>query len=133
MKLTFTNANLKLLWASAEANWPNGTRPTWGQEENPPRGFWIVGDEGVYMMHNGTAPEGTENTVIYAEECNPKTNPDWYDVKHATFGGDDGADFIEMDVVRKALDHDGWLEYEFTKDSMEINTLWKDIIKEGKP
>ncbi|PSH69400.1 hypothetical protein CU102_08430 [Phyllobacterium brassicacearum] len=65
MKLTFTNANLKLLWASAEAQWPNGIRPNYVQQgdKDIPLGFWIVGDEGVYLMHNGTAPEGTENTV----------------------------------------------------------------------
>jgi len=124
MKLTFTNENLKLLWADAEKQWPNGTRPTYGQEENPERGFWIVGDQGVYLMHNGVFPDGEKAVVIYAEECNPETCEDWWDIKSATFGGDDGCDFIEMAPVKQALDRNGWLEFEFTADAMTMNTVW---------
>ena len=124
MKLTFTNEDLKRLWANAEAHWPNGTRSTWGEEKNPPAGFWIVGDHGVYLMHNGKIAEGEESVVAYAVECNPETCDDWWEVKRSTFGGDNGVDFVEMELIKDALDQDGWLEFEFASDSMMIQTVW---------
>lgn len=124
MKLTFTNENLKLLWADAEKHWPNGTRPSYGQDENPEQGFWIVGDQGVYLMHNGMFPDGEKAVVIYAEECNPEKTHDWYEVKRATFGGDDGVDAIDKETIERALAKDGWLEFTFTKDQMMVNVVW---------
>lgn len=127
MKLTFSNENLQRLWADAEKHWPNGTRPSYTQQDDEviPRGFWIVGDHGVYLMHNGMFPDGEKPVVIYAEECNPDTSPDdWWDVKRATFGGDDGVDVVELETVKSALDKGGWLEFEFDENSMQIVTLW---------
>lgn len=49
--------------------------------------LWLVGDEGVYFM----GADSTEE-IIYAEECNPERLPfdEWWAVKQATWGGDDG-------------------------------------------
>lgn len=134
MKLTFSNDRLQTLWASAEKNWPNGTRPTYGQDDNPERGFWIVGDEGVYLMHNGTPPDGEKNVVAYATECDPTTMEfdDWWENKRATFGGDDGVDFIDAATVKSAIDKNGWLEFEFSNNEMLINTVWSNRNKESK-
>lgn len=70
------------------------------------KGLWLVGDDGVYLMpnttdgihHNNNAPR----VVVYAEECNPKTMhfDDWWAVKRATFGGDDGVEFIDAAELR---------------------------------
>nr|WP_275405117.1 DUF3085 domain-containing protein [Novacetimonas pomaceti] len=49
--------------------------------------------------------EGQANLVAYAVEADPRTRPDdWYDVKRASFGGDDGAEFLSADTIRKALE-----------------------------
>lgn len=45
-----------------------------GKDEKP--GIWLVGDEGVYIMSNGILAAGQQPLVVYAEECDPKTNPE---------------------------------------------------------
>lgn len=58
-------------------------------------GLWLVGDEGVYIMSSGKIAEKQRPLVIYAEECNPKTNPDYWHYKRRYFGGDDGIEFLD--------------------------------------
>lgn len=58
-------------------------------------GLWLVGDEGVYLFSNGKLAEGQRPLVIHAEECDPKTNPDYWHYKRRYFGGDDGVEFID--------------------------------------
>lgn len=58
-------------------------------------GLWLVGDEGVYLLSNGKLAEGQRPFVVYAEECDPKTNPDTWHYKRRHFGGDDGVEFID--------------------------------------
>lgn len=70
-----------------------GTRP--GEGEKP--GLWLVGDQGVYIMSNGNLPEGGRPLVVYAQECHPVGNPDWWHYKRRWFGGDDGIEFIEAE------------------------------------
>ncbi|NTE68282.1 DUF3085 domain-containing protein [Agrobacterium tumefaciens] len=41
-------------------------------------GLWLVGDEGVYVMSSGKLAEGQRPLVVYAEECDPKTDPDYW-------------------------------------------------------
>lgn len=66
-------------------------------------GLWLVGDEGVYVMSNGKLAEGQRPLVIYAEECDPKTNPDYWHYKRQYFGGDDGAEFIDAVELDKLI------------------------------
>lgn len=77
-----------------------GSRP--GEGETP--GLWLVGDEGVYIMSNGKLAEGTRALVIYAEQCHPKGNFDWWDYKRRHFGADDGIEFIESDRLLPLFD-----------------------------
>ncbi|WP_025828796.1 DUF3085 domain-containing protein [Acetobacter okinawensis] len=73
-----------------------------------PAGLMLVGDQGVYLMSNGKPclpdPAGSPNLVVYAQEADPRgPSDDWYDVKLASFGGDDGAEFLSADTIRQAL------------------------------
>ncbi|ACM39289.1 conserved hypothetical protein (plasmid) [Allorhizobium ampelinum S4] len=52
-------------------------------------GSWMAGDEGVYAVSNSKLAEGQRPLVLYAAECNPKTNPDYWHYKRRYFGGDD--------------------------------------------
>ena len=82
---------------------PNyGIRP--GEGEKP--GLWLVGDEGVYIMSNGKLAEGTRALVIYAEQCHPKGDFDWWDYKRRHFGADDGIEFIEAERLIPLFDRD---------------------------
>lgn len=68
-------------------------------------GFWLVGDQGVYLMPNTTDGKHNSKTekplVIYAKECDPtKLDFDtWWENKRASFGGDDGVEFISIKDV----------------------------------
>jgi hypothetical protein len=77
-----------------------GTRP--GEGEKP--GVWLVGDEGVYIMSNGKLIEGERALVIYAEQCHPKGDIDWWDYKRRHFGADDGIEFIEAERLIPLFD-----------------------------
>jgi hypothetical protein len=76
-----------------------GLRP--GEGEKP--GLWLVGDEGVYVVSNGKLAEGQSALVVYAEECDPKTNPDYWHYKHQHFGGDDGIEFLDAEMLMKLI------------------------------
>lgn len=72
-----------------------------GRDEKP--GLWLVGDEGVYILSNGKLTEGQRPLVVYAEECNPKTNPDYWHYKRQHFGGDDGIEFLDAEMLVKLI------------------------------
>jgi len=121
MKLTFPHKAIAALLAEAEERWPLELRTTFGETTAEP-GFWIVGDEGVYLMHNGKGNEGKQH-VVYATECNPNTMEfdDWWNVKNTTFGGDDGVDFVlEADAMRRVVSARQSLVISFTRDQMSI-------------
>ena len=90
-----------------------------------PPGLWLVGDQGVYLMSNATMTEGQERAdLVYAAEVDPeKLDFDtWWANKRASFGGDDGVEFLEADLIER------WLEYaqgdtvhiRMTPESMEF-------------
>lgn len=66
-------------------------------------GLWLVGDEGVYMMSSGKLSEGQRPLVVYAEECDPKTNPDYWHYKRRYFGGDDGVEFLDAAEIERLI------------------------------
>lgn len=132
MKLHFERALVERLLAHAEA--AEAHSPTLDQLFSPeyqkervtdrmpthedidetriPAGLILVGDQGVYLMSNGTPclpdPDGAPNLVAYAKEADPRgASSDWYDIKRASFGGDDGAEFLSAEVIRQALDATG--------------------------
>ncbi|GAJ95453.1 DUF3085 domain-containing protein [Rhizobium rhizogenes] len=101
-----------------------GLRP--GKDEKP--GLWLVGDHGVYLLSNGKLPDGTKPLVVYAEECDPRTNDDWFDVKRRTFGGDDGVDFIDaeqLEAMMTAAPEATHLRIVFRQDSMQLSLIAK--------
>lgn len=96
-----------------------GLRP--GRDEKP--GLWLVGDEGVYLLSNGKLAEGQRALVVYAEECDPKTNPDYWHYKRQHFGGDDGIEFLDAEMLVKqiaAVPRATHVRIEMTDTSMSI-------------
>ena len=90
--------------------------PLYNQGEKPPAGLWLVGDQGVYLMSNGqpnllhdgtlrneNTKEFTSGFVVYAKGINPDIDEEWFDTKRATFGGDDGSDFIALDSLENII------------------------------
>ncbi|CAA0090171.1 Uncharacterised protein [Starkeya nomas] len=76
-----------------------GLRP--GEGEKP--GLWLVGDEGVYLLSNGRLTEGQRPLVVYAGECDPKTNPDCWHCKRRHFGADDGIEFLDATALDRLM------------------------------
>lgn len=60
----------------------------------------LVGDHGVYFMNPAQKPP---RRCAYALGCNPRIDPDWYDPKRDTFGGDDGVEHFKLASI------DTWL------------------------
>lgn len=95
-----------------------------GKDEKP--GVWLVGDEGVYLLSNGKLAEGQRALVVYAEECDPRTNPDYWHYKRQHFGGDDGIDFIdavELERLIAAAPGATHLKIEMTDTSMSLTPI----------
>ncbi len=67
-------------------------------------GLLIVGDHGVYIHSNGKLADGEKPLVFYAEECDPRTNDDWHEIKCRTYGFDDGVDFIAAQSLEALID-----------------------------
>jgi Protein of unknown function (DUF3085) len=125
MSLTFSNEGLKLLLNSAIVRWPLGLRDCYADDVQgkPEEGFWLVGDEGVYLMHNGVLPAGgVLPFVVYANECNPKTMEfeHWWAAKNRTFGGDDGAEFIPRATIEAIVASGNDLEIRLDEHLMSI-------------
>jgi hypothetical protein len=79
-----------------------------GYEGKTGPGLFLVGDEGVYLMSTGeNVPNaGTERLdVVYAEECNPERMrfDSWWENKRASFGADDGADYLPAETFAFSL------------------------------
>lgn len=66
-------------------------------------GLWLVGDEGVYAMSNGKLAGSQRALVVYAEECNPQTSPDYWHYKRQYFGGDDGVEFLDAAEIERLI------------------------------
>ena len=125
-RLTFANADLKGLLIHAMAQWPKEVRPLY--DEKTGEGFWLVGDDGVYLMHNGKGhevKEGEKQPVVYARECNPEAMEfdEWWDAKNAIFGGDDGVDFIEREAIETIVRMGDDMAVDFTRDQMVIKGI----------
>jgi hypothetical protein len=102
------------------------------------KGLWLVGDDGVYLMPN-TKCEG-KPSVVYARECDPTKLgfDEWWSVKRASFGGDDGVEFIglkEIDgllIPAKRGAEAMALIVDITPESFTITIQWKSASKKGR-
>jgi Protein of unknown function (DUF3085) len=125
VKLTFPHARLKALWNEAVQQWPVSVRTM--NSQNLP-GFWLVGGQGIYLMHNGVRPKGSAS-VAYANECDPLMVPfeNRLGVKRAIFGDSDGMEFVEAVMIGTAVD--GGCDIEVT---FELDTMTVIVVEKGK-
>ncbi|MBR0854593.1 DUF3085 domain-containing protein [Bradyrhizobium liaoningense] len=123
MKLTFPHARLKTLWDEAVRQWPVSVRAMNGR--NSP-GFWLVGGQGIYLVHNGVRPRGSV-IVAYANECDPLKVPvqSWLGIKRAIFGDSDGMEFVDSVMIGTAVDAGAAIEVAFEPDTMTVTVVEK--------
>lgn len=76
------------------------------------KGLWLVGDHGVYLMANTkdgprekARKKDDKTFVVYAKECSPDIMAfdDWWTNKRASFGGDDGVEFLALKELEKMV------------------------------
>lgn len=117
--LTFRNADLKIVRNSALVQWKIDVVPLYGKKAG--EGYWLVGDSGCYLMHNGQSVPGVERQpVAMAVECDPANGDDWMTVKRSTFGGDDGVDFLPRRDIDPIIDSGKDLVLDFSERHMVI-------------
>ena len=109
-------------------------RLTFDQEKEGvavPRGLILAKDQGVYLLSNGLnegeKPPGELGLVVYAENCNPETDKDWYDNARNICGGDDFAEFIDLDWFFYAQSEN--CEYMVIEITDNIIVLKTDLMK----
>lgn len=132
--LTFSIKELKALMQHAKDNpGDKGYKYPYENKHTDVPMLWLVGDEGVYFMTAGKRND--ENIIVYAQECNPKTNPDCYENKRNSWGGDDGAEAFLIDEIEKVIgdeDDDELLGIKFFENGtlhLALNSTWTSITK----
>ena len=101
-----------------------------------PEGVWLIGNCGVYVMSNAPMEEVEAagfNPVVYAREANPETMaPVLVDrAKENSFGGDDGVEFIDSEILERALVGD-FLCIDMTPEEMSllVNNRFRETCPE---
>ena len=108
MKLYFEKAKVAAIIAAVEKGKGHQvpyTGEPWGRPADYRPGIMVVGDQGVYLIGNDdddTAPLKS-GLIAYAVGCNPAVDEDWWEMKELTFGGNDGAEFLELEEAKRLL------------------------------
>lgn len=96
-----------------------------------PAGLHLVGDQGVYLMSNGSlallVEEGnTSNVVAYAKESDPTAEgdfDDWYEAKRSILGGDDCVITLPVKMFESTLamlEDDDELKLKVTSKNIQV-------------
>lgn len=91
----------------------------------------LVHDDGVYLMSNGTPRDlldknaedklGARSYVAYAQGCNPKKDPRWWDRSCELVGGDDFAELLPAsDLHAMIVKGAKTIAIDLTADSMTV-------------
>jgi len=88
---------------TSKAELPYGQGPA-----NEP-GFWLVKDDGIYIMPAGwdesvgEKAANSQHKIVFATGYNPKTDEDVWEKSRAAAGGDDFAEFVGLtsDIVER--------------------------------
>lgn len=74
----------------------------------PPR-LWLVKDHGAYMMSGGSPRQlrepGSESSLcVYAKDCDPSKDEDFYETARARCGGDDFVETFPTAGLREMIE-----------------------------
>jgi len=125
MTLRFKTADVKRILAHSAQSKKHSN----GYDGPTGPGLFIVGDDGVYLMSTGknipqvprVKGKGKRCDIVYAEECNPETLSfdDWWEAKGATFGADDGVEYLPASMFKNTLSGE-YVKLSFTKSSIKV-------------
>ncbi|WP_338807029.1 DUF3085 domain-containing protein [Pseudomonas chlororaphis] len=114
MSLRFRNADLRPVLAEALANKCR---------------VILVKDEGVYWLseHGERLPNGHQKLLAYAVGCNPNVDSveDWYELARNELGGDDFAEYFDMQerIMRQILDSNDDLKLVATATKLTLTVI----------
>ena len=96
-------------------------------EDHTDKQFWLVKDEGIYLMPafkiEGRTPKEL-NLVVYADGYDPETNDDvWEDARYAV-GGDDFAESIKLKHLLCDVLDGADLHVLLETDSLSLKTVF---------
>jgi hypothetical protein len=76
-------------------------------DQHPNAGLAFVHDQGIYLMPTRPSIPGQNrsNWVVYAKDCNPDTDEDWWENARNLVGGDDFGEDITtaIHVIRACV------------------------------
>lgn len=96
-----------------------------------PAGLWLVKDKGIYLLSNGNpgllieSGEG-RHLVVYAVECNPDTNEDYWEIGQSIMGGDDCVITLPIsmfDLAIRGKDDKDTFQLHAMEDAIELVTV----------
>jgi hypothetical protein len=95
-------------------------------DQHPNAGLAFVHDQGIYLMPtNPTIPgQNRSNWVVYAKDCNPDTNEDWWDTARGLVGGDDFGENVTpaIHVIRACVKDGRGFSIKVSPTSLTFNT-----------
>ena len=108
MKLYFKKEQIAKIIAATEKGAGHQvpyTGEPWGRPKDDSPGIMVVGDQGVYIIGNEDSDVAPlkSGLIAYAVGCNPHVDEDWWEMKQMTYGADDGAEFLELEVAKRLL------------------------------
>ena len=97
-KLKFIGLNKDFQKLAAEVLEKKEFRKPYSQGMTTEKGFWLVKDQGIYLMNAHKRRANQKNFVIYAHGYRPETNDNWWEDCRDAVGSDDFAEWIPVNT-----------------------------------
>jgi len=97
-KLKFIGLNKDFQKLAAEVLEKKEFRKPYTKGMTTEKGFWLVKDQGIYLINAHKRRANQKNFVIYAHGYRPETNDNWWEDCRDAVGGDDFAEWIPMNT-----------------------------------
>lgn len=119
--LIFKTEDIAQLAKATEAHRGKQFKIPYTNETTEDVGFWLVKDDGIYLMNAFDVGAAKNNIVVYADGYEPD-NEDCWALAHEV-SGDDFADFVPISdcILKLLLHHHGDLEIGLTETELQVN------------
>lgn len=93
--------------------------------EKVPPSIILVKDHGLYLMSSRSRKKSDdfEPAIIYAGDCNPKTDSDWYNTARYIAGDDDFGEYLPLEDFNSMDDSVVGIAIDFTDDQLFIKHI----------
>lgn len=97
-------------------------RPRCSTSSNPEATISLVHNQGVYLIaHSKIEESRPEESIVYAEGCDPSKDTDWQETSRALVGGDDFSQELPPEWFEALLvSDDKLISLSATKDTIKL-------------